>query len=103
MKSTIASGVKATSSVAAQVSLAPANPQFPLAIKTRWNYQMRKEFGPGVHPNERDAALLKGNVIESALVSEVTGYDMIGGARYARVESSVNGRPWLVEWFRITP
>ena len=119
MKSEIASPVKATrnnllrgmvfatvalaSSAAGQVSPAPADAQYPLAIKTRWNYQMREEFGPGVHPNERDAPLLKGNVIETTLVSEVTGYDMIGGARYARVESSVNGRPWLTEWFRFTP
>jgi photosystem II stability/assembly factor-like uncharacterized protein len=91
------------SSAAGQVSAAPASPQYPLAIKTRWNYQMRREFGSGVHPNERDAPLLKGNVIESTLVSEVAGFDTIGGAKYARVESQVDGRPWLTEWFRLTP
>jgi hypothetical protein len=46
---------------------------------------------------------VKGNVLETTLVSEVTGFDMIGGARYARVESRHDGRLWMTEWLRLTP
>ncbi len=80
-----------------------ASLQYPLAIKTRWTYEMRQEFAPGVHPSAQDAALLKGNVLETTLVTEVVGSDMIGGVKYARVESRHDGRLWLTEWMRLTP
>ena len=86
-----------------QVPTASVNPNYPLAVKTRWTYQLRQEFGPGVHPTGPDASLVKGNVLETTLVSEVTGFDMIGGARYARVESRHDGRLWMTEWLRLTP
>ena len=119
MKGTITSSVRASrknlvwaamlvaaalaSSAVGQVRPAPANLRYPLAINTRWNYQMREEYGPGVHPDSPEAPLVKGNVLELALVSEVAGYDLIGGARYTRVESRLNGRLWLTEWYRLTP
>ena len=86
-----------------QAAPAPDSPQYPLAMKTRWTYDMRQEFGPGVHPSGPDAALVKGNVLETTLVSEVAGSDMIGGMRYARVESRHDGRVWMTEWLRLTP
>lgn len=86
-----------------QNAAAPASPQYPLAMKTRWTYDMRQEFGPGVHPSAADAALVKGNVLETTLVSEVAGTDMIGGMRYTRVESRHDGRLWMTEWLRLTP
>jgi hypothetical protein len=39
------------SSAVGQVPPASAGLQYPLAINTRWNYQMRQEFAPGVHPD----------------------------------------------------
>lgn len=91
------------SSAVGQVPPAPANLQYPLAIKTRWNYQMWQEFGPGVHPDSPNAPLIKGNVMETTVVSEVAGYDLIGGAKYARVESRMNGRLTITDWYRLTP
>ena len=86
-----------------QVATAPAGPQYPLAMKTRWTYQMRQEFGPGAHPSGPDAALVKGNVLETTVVSEVAGSDIIGGIKYTRIESRHNGRLWMTEWLRLTP
>jgi photosystem II stability/assembly factor-like uncharacterized protein len=119
MKGTITSSVRASrknlvwaavlvaaalaSSAVGQVPPAPVNLQYPLAINTRWNYQMREEFGPGVHLDEPDAPPLKGSVLETTLISEVAGFDMIGGARYARVESRMDGKLWMTEWYRLTP
>jgi DUF3108-like len=97
-----ATGVVATLAMG-QVPPASASLQYPLAIKTRWTYEMRQEFAPGVHPSEQDAALVKGNVLETTLVSEVVGSDMIGGAKYSRVESRHDGRLWMTEWLRLTP
>jgi hypothetical protein len=64
---------------------------------------MRQEFGAGVHPSPVDAALLKGNILETTLVSEVTGTNIIGGKSYARIESRHDGRLWLTEWMQLTP
>ena len=82
---------------------APGAPQYPLAMHTRWTYHMRQEFGPGVHPSGADAALVKGNILETTVVSEVVGSDTIGGVTYSRVESRHDGRLWLTEWLRLTP
>ena len=86
-----------------QVATTPASPQYPLAMKTRWTYQMRQEFGPGVHPSGPDAALVKGNVLETTVVSEVAVSDIIGGIKYTRIESRHDGRLWMTEWLRLTP
>jgi outer membrane protein OmpA-like peptidoglycan-associated protein len=86
-----------------QLAAAPDSPQYPLAMHTRWTYQMRQEFGPGVHPSGPDAALVKGNVLETTVVSEVVGSDTIGGMKYSRVESRHDGRLWMTEWLRLTP
>lgn len=89
--------------LAALASGQVAPPQYPLAMKTRWTYEMRQEFGEGVHPSERDLPLLKGNVLETTVVSEVAGTDLIAGVRYTRVESRRDGRLWMTEWMRLTP
>lgn len=86
-----------------QIAPPPASPQYPLILKTRWIYEMRQEFGPGVHPSAREAALLKGNVLQTTLTSEVVGFDFIGGLKYTRVESRHDGLLWMVEWMRLTP
>ena len=86
-----------------QIRPTPASPQYPLAMNTRWTYEMRQEFGPGVHPSGQTAALVKGNVLDTTLVSEVAGSDVISGVRYARVESRHDGRAWMMEWLRLTP
>ena len=67
-----------------QVATTPGGPQYPLAMKTRWTYQMRQEFAPGARPSGPDAAFVKGNVLETTVVSEVAGSDMIGGIKYIR-------------------
>lgn len=89
--------------VSGQIRPTRASPQYPLAMNTRWTYEMRQEFGPGVHPSGQNAALVKGNVLDTTLVSEVAGSDLIGGVRYARVESRHDGRVWMMEWLRLTP
>ena len=76
---------------------------YPLTIKTRWTYEMVQEFSPGVHPSRQDAALVKGNLLQTTLLSEVAGTDLIGGNRYTRVESRHDGRLWMTEWLRLTP
>ncbi len=64
---------------------------------------MRQEFSPGVRPAGLDAPLVKGNVLETTLVDVVAGVDLIGGVKYARVESRHDGRLWMTEWLRLTP
>jgi outer membrane protein OmpA-like peptidoglycan-associated protein len=82
---------------------APSDPlEYPLAMHTRWTYHMHQEFGPGVHPPPADVALLKGNVLDTTVVSEVMGSDTIGGVKYSRVESRRNGRLWMTEWMRLS-
>ena len=79
-------------------------PEYPLAMNTRWTYHLREEFAPGVHPSAPgDAMLLKGNVLDTTLVSEVVGTDTIGRVKYSRVESRYGGRLWMTEWLRLTP
>ena len=86
-----------------QVATTPGSPQYPLAMKTRWTYQMRQEFAPGARPSGPDAAFVKGNVLETTVVSEVAGSDMIGGIKYIRIESRHDGRLWMTEWMRLAP
>jgi hypothetical protein len=43
-----------------QIAPTSASLQYPLAMNTRWIYDMRQEFGPVVHPSRLNAALLKG-------------------------------------------
>ena len=70
---------------------------YPLAPKTRWTYHLHQEVGQGVHFGDEMAALAKGNVLEADLISEVAGTDAIGGRQYARVETRLNGKPYLTE------
>jgi len=74
--------------------------EYPLALHTRWTYQLRQEVGAGVHFQGEDAARAKGNVLEDAVVSEVTGEDRIGSSLYERVESRRSQGLWLTEWYR---
>jgi hypothetical protein len=76
---------------------------YPLALKTRWIYHIHKELGSGVHFDEEDGALAKGNTLDITVVSEVAGSDVIGGAGFARVETRRDGKPYMYEWFRIGP
>ena len=85
-----------------RAAAASDNAPYPLATHTRWTYQMRQEFGAGVHPSGPDAALMKGKILETILVSEVVGSDAIGGITYSRVESRHDGRLWMTEWLRPT-
>ena len=76
---------------------------YPLALKTRWTYHLHQENGEGVHFGEDLAALAKDNVVDASVISEVAGVETIGGHSYTRVESRINGKPWLFEWERISP
>lgn len=73
---------------------------YPLALKTRWTYHLHQELAPGAHFGEEDAKLAKGNVLDTTVVSEVSGVETLGGAKYTRVESSRAGKGWLKEWYR---
>ena len=76
---------------------------YPLALKTRWTYHLHQENGEGVHFGEDLGALAKDNVLDASVISEVAGVETIGGHSYTRVESRINGKPWLFEWERISP
>jgi hypothetical protein len=76
---------------------------FPLALKTHWTYHLHQELAPGAHFGEEDAKLAKGNVLDTTVVSEVSGAETLGGAKYAVVESSRSGKGWLREWYRVGP
>src|SRR5437879_4879260 len=76
---------------------------FQLALKTRWTYHLHQEKGPGVHFGEDLATLAKGNVVDTSVISEVAGVETIAGHSYTRVESRINGKPWLFEWERVSP
>jgi hypothetical protein len=64
---------------------------------------MRQEVGEGVHFGEEDAKLAKGNVLDSTILSTIAGHDVIGGIKYARVESVRDGRLFLTEWYASGP
>jgi hypothetical protein len=87
----------------AQAPSTVAGPSYPLDLHTRWTYEMRQEFSPGVRAAGLDAPLVKGSVLQTTLVDEVVGVDLIDGVRYARVESRHDGRLWMTEWLRRTP
>jgi hypothetical protein len=76
---------------------------YPLALKTRWTYHLHQENGEGVRFGEELAALAKGNVVDTRVISEAAGVEAIGGRSYTRVESRINGKPWLFEWERVSP
>lgn len=76
---------------------------FPLALNTRWTYHIQQEVGEGVHFGEEDAKLAKGNTLDATVVSTIAGHDVIGGTKYARVESLRGGRPFLTEWYASGP
>lgn len=85
------------------VALSTPAQNYPLTLGTQWTLRLRQELGPGVQFGPEDAALAKGNVLETAVVSRVKGADNIGGAAFTRIESLRNGKPWLEEWLRLTP
>ena len=79
------------------------SPDFPLAPNTRWTYHVHMEVGEAAHFNEPDARLAKGNSLDTSLISQVMGTDFIGALKYARVESTRNGRIYFTEWDRLGP
>jgi len=76
---------------------------YPLGLKTRWTYHLHHENGPGVHFGDTLAALAKDNVLDTTLISEAVGLDTVGAHSYTRVETRLNGKPWLFEWQRLSP
>jgi hypothetical protein len=74
---------------------------YPLAVGTQWTLHLRQELGPGVHFSDEDAALAKGDVLDTTVVSRVVAIDPVNGAKYSRVESRRNGKLWLEEWLRL--
>ena len=89
--------------VVAPLASAPAPVDYPLALHTRWTYHLRQELQPGVHFRENSGESPDASVMDSTVISEVVGSGVIGGARYARVESRRNGKLWLTEWLRLLP
>ena len=77
---------------------------FPVALNTRWTYHQHTELGQGVHFNEEDEKLAKGNVLDKVVISTATGLDMIGAVKYTRVETrQMDGKSVLTEWYASTP
>ena len=74
---------------------------YPLAIGTRWTYHMHQENGGGVSFGEDLGKFAKGNVVDVTLVAAVAGTDVIAGRAYSRVETRLNGKPFLFEWARV--
>jgi len=74
------------------LTAAPAVLDYPLALHTRWIYHLRQDLEPGVHFSEESGQAPSAKVMEATVVSEVVGFDAIGGARYARVESRRSGK-----------
>ena len=85
------------------LAAAPAVVDYPLALHTRWIYHLRQDLQPGVHFGENSGESASAKVMEATVVSEVVGFDLLGGTRYARVESRRNGKLWLTEWLRALP
>ena len=76
---------------------------YPLALKTRWIYHLHHENGEGVNFGPDMAALAKGKVLDATVVSEAVAQEMVGAHSYTRIESRLNGKPWLFEWARLSP
>lgn len=79
------------------------SPDFPLALKTKWTYHLHQEIGEGVHFDEEDAKLAKGNSLDATVISEAVGTEFFGALKYTRVESRRNGKIWYMEWDRPAP
>ena len=80
-----------------------AKVDYPLALHTKWTYQLHEELGEGVHYGAADAAIAKGGVLDTVAISEVTGADTINGESFARVDTTRAGNQWLTEWYRLAP
>ncbi|MGB8474176.1 MAG: hypothetical protein WCE61_08845 [Candidatus Acidiferrum sp.] len=76
---------------------------FPLALNTRWTYHLHQENGKGVHFGEDAAPLAKNNILDATLISEAVAVEQVGAHSYTRVETRVNGKPWLFMWERVAP
>ncbi len=48
------------------------------------------------------AKLARGDSLDVAVITEVVGSDVINGEKYVRLESRLNGAPYLTEWYRQT-
>jgi len=82
---------------------AESAPDFPLALRTKWTDHLHQEVGEGVHFGPAMAKLAKGNSLDVAVITEVTGSDLINGEQYSRLESRIAGDiPWLTQWLRPT-
>jgi outer membrane protein OmpA-like peptidoglycan-associated protein len=90
-------------SAATGISPSVQGPDYPLALNTIWTYHLHEEMGEGVHFGDVLATWANGNVVDVTMVSRVLGTEIIGTLKYARVESQVNDRPWMTEWFCLAP
>jgi hypothetical protein len=93
----------ATSVFAKDTGIPSNQNSYPLAPHTRWTYHYRQELADGVHFGRALAKLAKGNVMDGRVISEVTGTDLINGTSYVRVESHIEGTPWITTWLRLEP
>lgn len=75
---------------------------YPLRVGTNWTYHMHQEATPGAHFSGVLASLAHGNTLDATLNTRVAGTERIGEIIYSRVESTLNGRPYMTEWFRVT-
>ena len=89
----------------ALAALAPATSRadgvdYPLKVGTAWTYHLHQEIGPGVQFAPDVAPLAHGNRVEMTVICRVVAHERIRGDEYARVESTRNGHPYFVEWYR---
>ena len=75
---------------------------FPLALGTKWTDHLHEEIGTGVHFQGILEKFDKGNTLDAAVITEVVGSDLINGEKYIRLESRMEGTPWLTQWLRQT-
>jgi hypothetical protein len=74
---------------------------YPLRVGTSWTYHMHQEVAPGAHFSGALAQLAHGNSLDTTLKTRVVGTERIGDSAYARVESTVDGHPYMTEWYRV--
>lgn len=80
---------------------APGRLDFPLQLKNKWTYHLHQELAEGVHfGSEQDAKSVKGSILDTTVMSAVTGSDMLHRSEYFRIESFKDGKLWLTEWYR---
>jgi len=82
---------------------APPGLDYPLAPGSKWTYHIHHELGEGVQFGEQDAAKATGNELDFTVVAQAAATETIGGKQYTRVEATREGKPWMTEWYRLTP